>query len=144
MGSPVGFMHPSTVYCPAHGLFSRHAVVDQSCPKCGRQGETILAFFASLTESLDVLTDPKRPTKAFLALRQIAVAVHSGWLTMEEAARAATRILARCSDLVTVTIAQNAYSELAELLGEILQARFHWKEMKASGTGPQRRPTTAR
>jgi hypothetical protein len=137
-------MHHSAVYCPVHGLFSRHAVVDHSCPKCGRRGEAIPASFTRLGDSLDVLIDPKLPTKALLALRQIAFAAHSDWLTTEEAARAATHILARCSNLLTVSIPQNAYSELAALLGEILKARFHSKEMQASGAGPQRRPTTAR
>src|SRR5687767_1059649 len=137
-GQPVGVMHQSTVYCPAHGLFSRHAIVDHSCPKCGRQGEPIPASFASLAESLDVLTDPKLPTRAILALRQIAFAAHSGWLTTEEAARAATHILAQCSNLFTVSIPKHAYPELVELLGEILKARFYWKGMQASGAGPKR------
>ena len=143
-GQPVGLMNQSSVYCPAHGLFSRQAIVNHSCPKCGRQGEAIPASFASLGDSLDVLTDPKLPTKAILDLRQIAFAAQSGWLTTEQATRAATRILARCSDLFTVTVPQSAYSQLAEMLGEVLKARFHLKGMVAGGAGPKRRPTTAR
>jgi hypothetical protein len=117
-------MHYSTVYCPAHGLFSHNSVVDYSCPKCGRPGEPLPVSFAGLQDRLEILVDPQMPVKALLSLRQIAFAAHAGLLTPEEAAKGASHIVAHCADLFTVSIPGNLYAEIAEALGEVLKARF--------------------
>ncbi len=117
-------MHQPVVYCPVHGLFSRHAGVDHSCPRCGRRGEPLPLSFAGLQDRLCRLVDPRIPVHALLSLRQIAFAAHAGLLTPEEAARGATHVFAQCADLFTISMPGSGYSEIAEALGEVLKGRF--------------------
>jgi hypothetical protein len=112
------------VYCPVHGLFSPTAVVDSSCPKCGRKGEPVPPSFARLQDRWEGLLNPQLSVKALLSLRQLASAAQSGMLTPEEAARGIAHLAVPCGDLFAGRVpSAPLYGKLAEALGAILKAR---------------------